>query len=69
MGQGCRLSRAQQWRQPWTLEMWTLILKRSLSRRLVPQCCLQWIVVRLTVTLQKRQAQQNVSAFLPHQIR
>lgn len=63
MGKGCKLSRAQQWWQPWTLEMWTLILERSLSRHLVLHCCLQWFVVRLILTLQKRHAECSLSAF------
>ncbi len=61
MGQGCRLSRAQPWRPPWTLEMRTAIPEKSLRRHLVLQCCPQWIVARLTSTLRKRHAQRSMS--------
>ena len=61
MGKGCRLSRAQLWRPPWTLEVWTASLEKSLRRHLVLQCCPQWIVARLTVTLRKRNAQASLS--------
>ena len=64
MGKGCRLSRAQRWRPPWTLEVWTASLEKSLRRHLVLQCCPQWIVARLTLTLQKRHVQRSVSLLI-----